>query len=1101
MVVEFKYLHCECELRCPHGGKVVIRSPAQRSFLPGGIPVLTAEDLEGAIVLGCTLAPPFKKCTRVVSIALGKVADVTVDGQTPLLHNLVFVTDSTPPGFGRAAGTAHGVVTRADVAGAVLAPTKAAPAPATKKNAKKPAATKVGTRTIRVRLKKDSLPAGRPEKWAPTVVVHAGQARAKEACPPQEKPLPLDGSEVEFTFDLDPKQECWVVVTTRPFVNVLDAIEAVGRRPRRVVTADEAFPLEGAARAEAVAAYGDLARLDGLSPAPPERLLAQLNGVAAGDGRRQQPPAGGVVRAPVRLGPGEERVEVEPAYPTLLAMSWSLGGLDKALEVPRKYNRQGLSERLALARLCANLEAASPWLKFSDAFAHTARAVSPRTRVLQRGWGYYPASFPAPLDPGPIYEAFLKTHRWKRRVWAEPLHQQLQQVRDRVAVGRTRFADARREYVLFTTRSPHFLGTCDLDRAGPRADSELPTYLTHTVENEAVRLLRRALRLLDEGVQLLMLLQALEDESPTAPTPAEFEAWQDFFVAAEETWGFGTEPAPPAGGAVAGPKPPRSLSGWKLLSKVLEALVKHTAKEVRKNREIASWVDEQGRLTLSWLVARERDTKSIKRVVELLGENGKPYKPAQLVGRSKMKGKSSKARARQAAKERVKGGAGKRLRLLRQLYPVVAAMMLIEQTRAALTRTWRADDPVGFGIDVARTTLSGVKLAQAGLEAYVEFKWAGTLALKGKTRGTAQKVLEGLARPGKWAKALGHVATWGEAVVGVTEVGRDHYRGDHARGLVRTVGVSIALGAALWGATLGAAPALLVALGAVAVGVVLDTVVSEMELSEEERGLRDLLRKTEFGNDGYPTGRDLEDVYEHRPEAAIKVPPRVAEYLAGMPWRVLPALIPTKRGLSFEYALGFVVRHRPAPLLCPVSYARVTGPGGPFLLGVEARPDPDDAGNSRVALTLAREEQEGMPLERIEARRCFCPDAGETELRHLPYLVSGQSLVLFPPPGFFARPVVVEGLVVPPGGDLVVVFGPNPLSPPPLVPPPSAVPFGDAVVGQPGCIAWPALRLEVLQRAPALRVVTAKEPVPRKRARLFFPVDIEAGVEVVEEAD
>jgi hypothetical protein len=82
--------------RCP--GTVSPNGAGDRLFTINGRPVLAAEDLEGASVSGCTQAGPgITPCSQVVSVLVGRSEDVLANGCTPVLENLLVMTNGVPP--------------------------------------------------------------------------------------------------------------------------------------------------------------------------------------------------------------------------------------------------------------------------------------------------------------------------------------------------------------------------------------------------------------------------------------------------------------------------------------------------------------------------------------------------------------------------------------------------------------------------------------------------------------------------------------------------------------------------------------------------------------------------------------------------------------------------------------------------------------------------------------------------------------------------------------------------------------------------------------------------------------------------------------------
>lgn len=95
-----KYLNHAATLQCVHGGIVQFMPAPMRSFHVQGSPILTEPDLLKALIVGCPqIGPGIKPCTRVVQIMLGRAREILVDGEIPLLENLMAMTDGVPPGM------------------------------------------------------------------------------------------------------------------------------------------------------------------------------------------------------------------------------------------------------------------------------------------------------------------------------------------------------------------------------------------------------------------------------------------------------------------------------------------------------------------------------------------------------------------------------------------------------------------------------------------------------------------------------------------------------------------------------------------------------------------------------------------------------------------------------------------------------------------------------------------------------------------------------------------------------------------------------------------------------------------------------------------
>lgn len=94
-----KVLTMGATIACPHGGSVMIVSGRTKLTVDGN-PVLTAADLIGAPILGCTnTAPGFTPCLAVASVLAGFSTRLAVDGQPVLLETATGMTNGTPGPF------------------------------------------------------------------------------------------------------------------------------------------------------------------------------------------------------------------------------------------------------------------------------------------------------------------------------------------------------------------------------------------------------------------------------------------------------------------------------------------------------------------------------------------------------------------------------------------------------------------------------------------------------------------------------------------------------------------------------------------------------------------------------------------------------------------------------------------------------------------------------------------------------------------------------------------------------------------------------------------------------------------------------------------
>jgi hypothetical protein len=965
---------------CPHGGQVKILEPTGRTWLIPDKAVLVAEDVTEAPILDCPL--PLKKCTKVVRILKGKAAEVDSDGLTPLTSDLMFLTDSGPPGIGFPVGAQS----EARVLAGGAAPPAAAPqqAPAQKK-AKRGQKAKAAKKRKKLRLKLLGWPGAlRP----PRVVVTVGQ-EGPERVEVQTADVP-GGGEVVLAFAVDPDREAWAVISSHPLDNALEQIEAEGVEPRVVVGPREAVPLLPEFAGKGVSSYAELSKSGGPKP----RLLHLLHQLPAERGIG--PPEGGVVRPAVRLAPGPESVvELEPSYPALLVLEDALWSLERALREPLQLMIDAhVPERVLLARFCDGLES-----KYRDAFARTGTSGAPY-----------------------VYKEFLRYHDEQAASW-------LAQVNNPAMMARQLLDNPQvwTEYERFVAASPFFLGTRDEQKTAAKAsDRLLELFIDRTCNNRAVLLLREALRLLCAAAELYATLYSLDHE-PVEEIPESWRPWTQRIV---EQWGF-----PKSGKAG---KPP--ISGWDLLSKLAYYLGK---KALAGHEKVEKWVEETLASTLTWGAAFENGSRTPGRVLKLVPAS-RPAAPAEKPPRGQKQHRKHRKQQAKAAKRAASEG----LPAKRRAFAIMTVLSVADKFNSARGRKWDPDDRYGFLLDSLQTGRSAVELGATVVEYYTTLASEGVLAKKGKLTGTAKRPLLRVPKLAAVAKKVNVGATIADSVLGVMEAVPDFRRGDNTRGTLRLVSAGLALCAL-------AAPGFLPALGLFLAGAVLDSLIASLALTDEERDLRDLLRGTEFGVDGYsradgpavsavsneaaqPPAEErrhspVRNLYESGGEVAPVSPKNVRDHLLGLPWRAMPALLPLGPDSPGEYVQGVAVRLMPLPALSPVSQVRLPGR---LLLRQETK----IAGERHVRVTITLMPPTGPagePIEvdpsvrgiREEAPRIETTSRGCAVLKLpngvVPVVDVGDDVLLFVPQWLERRTTVISDLWVRDGGAVYVALGPH----------------------------------------------------------------------------
>jgi hypothetical protein len=361
MILAMRYLTHASQLRCCHGGLVILKPPVRRSYFINGHPVLTVEDLEGAQIVGCGQLPPLKPCTCILpgGVLLGIAVGKRVDGLRPVLENVLALTDGAPPGTCSASVVAGsnartGSAAFGEHAGRPLL--SQGPAPSQDGGHGKTTPRK--ELVIRLRVSCDAV---KQFQLAIPVLprefrVHATAVTADGEEPGKAQPLtvPVDGS-VEFHTGLDATKEAWVIVTTHPGHNSSLQLEVQGLPgPYVSAPADLPLPVRGEARAAMwKATYQEMIEA-ATAPKPAPAVVARANGDSGG-GPSLSPPAWTVVRLPVRIGPNARTPELvlTPSYPVLFVLEGLAGPLARHLDkLTDEFLNEELSARRWLAQLC-----------------------------------------------------------------------------------------------------------------------------------------------------------------------------------------------------------------------------------------------------------------------------------------------------------------------------------------------------------------------------------------------------------------------------------------------------------------------------------------------------------------------------------------------------------------------------------------------------------------------------------------------------------------------------------------------------------------------------------------------------------------------------
>jgi hypothetical protein len=584
--------HLGVKVYCIHGGEVELPTETDSAQTADGHRVLRKKDVEGRPIRSCPVKPPGKPCLTVGPVIAGLVAGSTIDGDTPLLADFIALTDGVPPAICRAAG-GPGAARTAPPSGGV----RPCPAPARRATpAQKPAAA--GRLVVRVHLDTDfvrtaGLVVGQLPGAVWVTVVQNGRWQDELV------PLPDNGGKFAARFDLDPTRDAWAVVSSHPLVTALAQIEPKDAPPPFVGTW-EGSPLKPRKGTEDFFArsYDTIARAAGSPTGLDGRTIALANGLAVEGGAKPRPAAGLVLRLPLRLPAGAKHlVVVRPSYPRLLALAAALPTAEDALADLGKYAADvRLFERLELAALSKELDDIP---KFHDCFADVGNAYA----TLEKGEG-----------EERLYSRFQRIHAERLPGAAGPLKAALAAVRDVVGSAND-LTPLVAEYCLFTAASPLFLGLLDIPKSAGGPDTLLRLALAATQQNEAVGLVRRALAVLHDGLDLLERLQGAAAQSAgrelSDDEAGTWQRWMGRALAAWEMPGGAVATTPGNGRAsrwpsiAAGP-----IRGWPLLAQTGRAVeqldwrdtaAKDAQAFVQKSlKDVPEWLEKARRIAERW---------------------------------------------------------------------------------------------------------------------------------------------------------------------------------------------------------------------------------------------------------------------------------------------------------------------------------------------------------------------------------------------------------------------------------------------------------------------------------------------------------------------
>jgi hypothetical protein len=377
---------------------------------------------------------------------------------------------------------------------------------------------------------------------------------------------------------------------------------------------------------------------------------------------------------------------------------------------------------------------------------------------------------------------------------------------------------------------------------------------------------------------------------------------------------------------------------------------------------------------------------------------------------------------------------------MKRAFAALFVLNAVSAVEAAAGRKWATDDTSAFILDTLNTSKSAAELAVKGLELWMELAKTRLLAKYGKATGGARLGLLRADLVGKRLKTAGNVLTVADAVLRLAEAVPDYKRG-------RTTVLAFRLTAVGLGLCGLAAPAFWPALALFVAGAVLDALIAAAELTDEEGDLFDLLKKTEFGVDGYrgesipelsaatapvkpdsggePPLTSYQQVARRTPDRDLYTsikrfalrPEECRKHLLGLPWRAFPALLPFAPDTPGSYIEGILVRVMPLPALAPVSTALVPGRvliTQETVIGVE---------NLRtVTLTLAPPTGPANPVLILEQAQCW---ADSNPVAVLPLISAGGDLVFLVPPRLTESTTVVRSVVVTDTRAVYLALGPH----------------------------------------------------------------------------
>jgi hypothetical protein len=352
---EMEYVPDTVIPECIHGGKVLIKK-LDHPLWVNGIKVLAAEAVQGAQV-ACPAVYPVPRCNCVTSIIVGRSAKLSskksTTKYTPLLATAMGLTDGgtwSIPG-----GTSGLRVGGESVPAPAACPVSTEQsAPAVGATGKSKAKAAAGLKLV-LRLKPGSAH-HQVEKKISVHVIAVQDDKVFSAAHEARPALPTDGTPLELATELDPKKPVWITATTHPMNNGVWSVEPEGAPrpfvfvPKRIVAKLSPNPGNGRWKRS----WKELATCAGNGI--DAKTLARANGI---DPDKADEFAGWVVvRSPVKCEPkaGKAEVVLEPLYPRLLDVLRADSALAAAVSVVRKRYPQKTLDRLRVAARCEEVD-------------------------------------------------------------------------------------------------------------------------------------------------------------------------------------------------------------------------------------------------------------------------------------------------------------------------------------------------------------------------------------------------------------------------------------------------------------------------------------------------------------------------------------------------------------------------------------------------------------------------------------------------------------------------------------------------------------------------------------------------------------------------